>query len=70
LERVGASYRDPITALRETVEAIWKVVEQAASEPALDTSRHDARALLARQTPGRLLGPCCRPCRWWCKLFL
>jgi len=49
LERVGASDRDPITALRETVEAIWKVVKQAASEPALRTSRHDARALLARR---------------------
>ena len=49
LERVGESDRDPITALRETVEAIWNVVEQAASEPALDTSRHDARALLARR---------------------
>jgi hypothetical protein len=49
LERVGESDRDPITALRETVEAIWKVVERVASEPALDAARHDARALLARR---------------------
>ena len=49
LERVAESHREPITALRETVEAIWNVVEQAASEPALDTSRPDAGALLARR---------------------
>jgi hypothetical protein len=49
LERVGESDRDPITALRETVEAIWKLVERVASEPALDAARHDARALLARR---------------------
>ena len=49
LERVAESHREPITALRETVEAIWKVVEQAASEPALDTSPPDAGALLARR---------------------
>jgi hypothetical protein len=49
LEHVRQSDRDPITALRETVEAIWKVVERAASEPALDTSGRDARALLARR---------------------
>jgi len=49
LERVAESHREPITALRQTVEAIWNVVEQAASEPALDTSRPDAGALLARR---------------------
>jgi hypothetical protein len=49
LERVGTFDRDPITALRATVAAIWQVVEQAASEPALDTSRHDAGALFARR---------------------
>jgi len=49
LERVGQSDRDPITALRETVEAIWKVVERVASEPALDATRPDARVLLARR---------------------
>jgi len=49
LERVGESDRDPITALRETVEAIWKVVERVASEPAPDAAWHDARALLARR---------------------
>jgi hypothetical protein len=49
LERVGESDCDPITALRETVEAVWKLVERVASEPALDAARHDARALLARR---------------------
>ena len=49
LEGVRESDCDPIAALRETVEAIWKVVEWAASEPALDSSRHEARALLARR---------------------
>ena len=33
LERVAESHREPITALRETVEAIWKLVERVASEP-------------------------------------
>jgi hypothetical protein len=49
LQRVAESQREPITALSDTVEAIWNVVEQAASEPALDTSRADAGALLARR---------------------
>jgi hypothetical protein len=49
LEDLGESDRDPITALRETVETIRKVVELAASEPALDAARDDARALLARR---------------------
>ncbi len=49
LERSRESDGDAVTALRETVEAIWEVVEQAASEPGLDVSRHDARALLARR---------------------
>ena len=49
LERARESDRHPITALRETVDAIWKVVEQAASEPALDVSRHEGSALLARR---------------------
>lgn len=49
LEDVGQTDRDPITALRKTVEAIWNVVERAASEPALDPSGRDARALLARR---------------------
>ena len=35
LERGRESDRHPITALRETVDAIWKVVEQAASGCAL-----------------------------------
>src|SRR2546422_9063481 len=49
LERSRASDRDPITGLRQTVDAIWKVVEQAASEPALGVSRHEGSALLARR---------------------
>jgi len=49
LEGVTASDRDPIAALRETVEAIWKVVERATSEPALDASRDDVRVLIARR---------------------
>jgi hypothetical protein len=49
LERSRESDRDPITGLRETVEAIWKIVEQAASERSLDGSRHGTRALLARR---------------------
>src|SRR3989454_12630656 len=49
LERARESDRDPITGLHETVDAIWKVVEQAASEPALDVSRHEGSALLARR---------------------
>ena len=49
LERSSKSDRDPATALRETVEAIWQIVEQAASARALDGSRHGASALLARR---------------------
>jgi len=49
LERSRRSDQDPRTALRETVEAIWQIVERAASERALDGSRHGARALLARR---------------------
>ncbi len=49
LERSRRSDDDPTTALRETVEAIWTSVEQAASASALDLSRHGVRALLARR---------------------
>src|SRR5260370_42141864 len=49
LERSGTLDRDATTALRETVEAIWKIVAQAASEGALDGWRHGTRALLARR---------------------
>jgi hypothetical protein len=48
LERSGKSDRDPITALRETIETIWKIVAQAASETPLDGSRHGTHAPLAR----------------------
>lgn len=49
LERSGQAERDATGALRETVEAIWTVVEQASSEGALAGSRHDPGALLARR---------------------
>ncbi len=49
LERSSKSDRDPATALRETVEAIWQIVEQAASASARDGSRHGVSALLARR---------------------
>jgi hypothetical protein len=49
LERSSESDRDPITALRETVEAIWRIVEQATSERSLDSLHHGLRALLARR---------------------
>ena len=48
--RSGKSDRDVTTALRETVEAIWKVVEQASSEPALDASLLARRELVQRGT--------------------
>src|SRR5260370_184396 len=53
LERSRKSDRDPATALLETVEAIWQIVEQAASERGLDGSRHGARALPARRELGQ-----------------
>jgi hypothetical protein len=49
LERSSESGPDPVAALRETVEAIWKIVEQAASERSLDGSRRGVGALLARR---------------------
>lgn len=49
LEHSSTSGRDPTTALRETVEAIWRIVEQASSERRLDGSRYGASALLARR---------------------
>src|SRR2546427_11643975 len=49
LERCREPNRDPATALRETVEAIWRIVEQASSETALDGSHHGVTALFARR---------------------
>src|SRR5260370_38957070 len=49
LQWSGTSDRDATTALRETVEAIWTVVEHAASARAPDGSRRDTSALLARR---------------------
>ena len=40
--------RDAASALRETVQAIWRIVEQASSETALNGSHHGVNALLAR----------------------
>jgi len=48
LERVDESDGDPTAALRDTVEAIWEIVERATSEPSLDSLHHGLRALLAR----------------------
>ena len=40
---------DSSTLLAETVDAIWKVIERAATDGALDTPRGDGGALLARR---------------------
>jgi len=40
---------DPSTLLAETVDAIWTMIEQAATDGALDLSRGDGGALLARR---------------------
>ena len=49
LERVDESDGDPTAALRDTVEAIWEIVERATSEPSLDSVHHGLTALLARR---------------------
>jgi len=49
LEDAAKTEGDPAAALRNTVEAIWKTVTQAVSEPALEPSRQTVRALLARR---------------------
>ena len=49
LERVDKSAGHPTAALRDTVEAIWEIVERATSEPSLDSLHHGLRALLARR---------------------
>lgn len=49
LERVGESADDPTAALRDTVDAIWEIIEQATSEPTLDSVHHGLTALLARR---------------------
>ena len=48
--RSGKADRDATTALRETVEAIWKLVEQASSEQAFDGSLLARRELVQRGT--------------------
>ena len=49
LERSWRPDRDPITALRETVEAIWTIVEGTVSGRSLDASHEGGSALLARR---------------------
>ena len=49
LERSWRPDRDPITALRETVEAIWTIVEGTVSDRSLDASHEGGSALLARR---------------------
>jgi len=49
LERAVESHDDRTGALRDTVEAIWEIVEQATSEPSLDSVHHGLTALLARR---------------------
>ncbi len=49
LERVVESHDDATAGLRDTVEAIWDIVEQATSEPSLDSVHHGLTALLARR---------------------
>ena len=40
---------DPSTLLAETVHAVWTMIERAATDGALDPSRRDGGALLARR---------------------
>src|SRR5260370_7395559 len=56
-ERSHRSAADPSTAPRETVEAIWQIVEHAARESTRDGSRHDIDAVLARPEPVRPATP-------------
>jgi len=49
LERSWRPGRDPFTALRETVEAIWTIVEGTVSDRSLDASHEGGSALLARR---------------------
>jgi len=45
----GQADRDSVTALRNTIEAIWRIVKRQASDRPLDRSRHSAGELLARR---------------------
>ena len=49
VEDAGQAGHDSVTALRNTIEAIWRIVRQQASHRPLDRSRHDAGELLARR---------------------
>ncbi len=49
VEDAGQADHDSVTALRNTIEAIWRIVTQLASDRSLDRSRHSAGELLARR---------------------
>ncbi len=49
LERSSRTGADATTTFEATVECIWKIIEQAASEHGLDVSRHGIHAVLARR---------------------
>jgi hypothetical protein len=48
-EDAGQAGHDSVTALRNTIEAIWRIVKRQASDRPLDRSRHSAGELLARR---------------------
>ena len=52
LERVDESDGDPTAALRDTVEAIWEIVERATSEPSVDSLHHGLRGTLSPARAG------------------
>ena len=49
VEDAGQADHDSVTALRNTIEAIWRIVKRQASDRPLDRSRHSAGELLARR---------------------
>src|SRR6266704_7035597 len=49
VEDAAKPHDDPVTALRNTIEAIWRIVKQQASDRPLDRSQHSAAELLARR---------------------
>jgi len=49
LEDAAKTEGNPATALRDTIEAIWRIVKRQASDRPLDRTRHSAGELLARR---------------------
>ena len=49
LEDAAKTEGNPATALRNTIEAIWRIVKRQASDRPLDRTRHSAAELLARR---------------------